>query len=128
MNDDRLNLDPLDPTRDNAFVSRVAGIATDAMAARRGINAARRTLLGDLGAWLHPALVGAGLVAAACLVALVAERAPGSPAPSGRGAAASEILGIPAPLVALARSTQAPSVTQLVAALSNTEQGAARGR
>jgi hypothetical protein len=128
MNDDRLNLDPLDPTRDVAFSSRVAGIAAEAMAARRGTTAVRPTLLRELGAWLHPALVGAGLVAAACLVALVVERDRANVARPARGAAAAEILGIPAPLIALARSTQAPSVTQLVAALSNGDQGATRVR
>jgi hypothetical protein len=128
MNDDRLNLDPLDPTRDDTFSSRVAGIAADAMAARRALDGVRPTLLGDLGAWLRPTLVGAGLVAAACVVALGVEQSPRRAMPAVRGAAASEVLGIPAPLIALARTTQAPSVTQLVAALSNAEQGAARVR
>lgn len=128
MNDDRLNIDLLDPTRDDSFSSRVAGIVSDAMAARRGINAARPTFLAGLGAWLRPAVVGSGLVAAACLVALGVEHSPGRAMPAARGAAAAEILGIPAPLVALARSTQTPSVTQLVAALSNAEQGDTRAR
>ena len=128
MNDDPLNFDPLDPTRDESFGERVRSIAVDAMAARRAVRAKRPTLMRELGAWLHPALVGAGLVAAACAAAIVNESRRGAPPALARGAPAAVILGIPAPLIALARSAEEPSVSQLVAALGFAEQGDSRAR
>lgn len=129
MNDDPLNFEPLDPTRDAFFAERVSSIAADAMAARRATRAEKITLVRELGAWLHPALVGAGLVAAACVGAVIVDRSHRDAAAApDRGAPAVVILGIPAPLLALTRSTQSPSVAQLAAALDASGEGGARER
>jgi hypothetical protein len=130
MNDDRLNLDALDPTRDAAFEQRVSAIAADAMRARRVRSAsARSDVFAELAAWMRPALAAAVLIAIVSAAALVREARLASPdAATPRGASAAEILGIPQSLIALTRSSEPASVTQLAAAVGLSDQGGGRGR
>lgn len=126
MNDEPLNLDALDPTRDGSFEQRVSAIAADAMLGRRERPTSPHvSLVGELSAWMHPALAAAALIGAVSLAALLRETRSSSP-PSG--ASAAQILGIPPSLIALTRSSDPVSVTQLAAAVGISEQGGANGR
>lgn len=130
MNDERLNLDALDPTRDASFEQRVAAIAADAMLARRTrVTSPRGGLVGELSAWMRPALAAAALIGAVSLAALLREARLSSAAASPPGgASAAQILGIPQSLISLTRSNDPVSVTQLAAAVGISEQGGVDGR
>ena len=119
MNDDPMDLEALDPTRDSDFESRVAAVAANAMAARAR---ASRGLLADLARWTRPALAAAALILAATIPVLVRARPTTAGAPQSRGASAAEILGIPPGLIALSRADQ-PSVVQLANAVASSAAG-----
>lgn len=112
MNDDRMDLEALDPTRDADFDTRVAAVAAHAMAARTG---ASRGVLADLVRWTRPALIAAAVIVAVTIPVLVRARQAGE-RPPARGASSAEILGIPQGLIALGREAQ-PSVVQLAEAV-----------
>jgi hypothetical protein len=105
MSEDPLDLSPLDPTRGPAFDDRVAAIVR---AARVGVSP---TVADYLSRWTRPALAVAAAVAMLSAIPLLRPNA----APVGGTTA--EILGVPPGLVAIARSTQAPGVTDLAEAL-----------
>ena len=127
MNDERLNFDALDPTRDPSIEQRVSAIAADAMRARhvRGGRAVapRADFVADLSTWMRPALAAAVLIALVSTAALLREATVGSSAATPRGASAAEILGIPPSLISLTRSSEPPSVTQLAAAAGVSDRG-----
>jgi hypothetical protein len=101
MSEEPLDLSPLDPTRGAAFDNRVAAIIREA---RVG---APVTVVDYLSRWTRPALAAAVLSG----IPLLRQDAPPV------GGTTAEILGVPPGLVAIARSTQAPGVTDLAEAL-----------
>ena len=100
-----LDLSPLDPTRGAAFDNRVAAIIREA---RVG---APVTVVDYLSRWTRPALAAAAVIAVLSGIPLLRQDAPPV------GGTTAEILGVPPGLVAIARSTQAPGVTDLAEAL-----------
>jgi hypothetical protein len=116
---DRIDLSALDPTKDAArFSALSATIARDAMAARAR-RAATPDLLAELGRWSLPALIAAAIVLAVSLPPLV--RTPAT-ASARTIASATDVLGIPQPLVDLMRSPRTPSLWQIDAALSGVDR------
>jgi len=105
MSEEPLDLSPLDPTRDAAFDHRVATIIREA---RVG---APTTVVDYLSRWTRPALTAAAVIAVLSGIPLLRQNAP--PA----GGTTAEILGVPPGLIAIARSAQAPGVTDLAEAL-----------
>jgi hypothetical protein len=105
MSEEPLDLSPLDPTRGAAFDGRVAAIIREA---RVGAPA---TVVDYLSRWTRPALAAAAMIALLSGIPLFRRNV----APVGGTTA--EILGVPPGLVAIARSAQAPGVTDLAEAL-----------
>lgn len=101
MNEDPLDLTPLDPTRDPAFDDRVSAILR---AARVGASPA---VTDYLSRWIRPALAAAAVIAALGVIPLVRQ----TRAPAAGSTAA--ILGVPPGLLAIARSGAAPGVADL---------------
>jgi len=126
MDDRPIDLTALDPTRDPSFDTRSRRIAADAMAARRAApRPLRLDVFGELAGWSRPLLAAAAVILAVTVPTL--SYMSGAKAPRARGATTSELLGIPAKLVDLASSGQAPTVTQLADALAP-DQGGPDGR
>jgi hypothetical protein len=105
MSEDRLDLSPLDPTRSLAFDDRVAAIVRGA---RVG---APPTVVDYLSRWTRPALAAAAVIAMLGGIPLLRQNI------ASVGGTTAEILGVPPGLVAIARSAQAPGVTDLAEAL-----------
>jgi hypothetical protein len=105
MSEEPLDLSPLDPTRGAAFDNRVAAIIR---AAHVGAPA---SVVDYLSRWTRPALAAAAVIAVLSGIPLLRHDAPPV------GGTTAEILGVPPGLVAIARSTQAPGVTDLAEAL-----------
>ncbi len=105
MSEDPLDFSPLDPTRGPAFDDRVAVIVREA---RVG---AVPTVVDYLSRWTRPALAAAAVIALVSGIPLLRQHAPPV------GGTTAEILGVPPGLVAIARSTQVPGVTDLAEAL-----------
>ena len=105
MNEEPLDLSPLDPTRSPAFDDRVESIVR---AVRIGAPLA---VVEHLSRWTRPALVAAAVIVVFAGVPLI--RGNRSPV----GGTTAEILGVPPGLVAIARSAQPPGVTDLAEAL-----------
>jgi len=116
MNDERIDLSPLDPTREPRFDGIAAGIARDAMAARADRPGARADILGVISGWMRPALLAAGLILAIAIPALARLRA-SSLAPA-QYAPATEVMGIPRELTDLLHSSRTPSLAELHDALT----------
>lgn len=101
MNEDPLDLSPLDPTRDPTFDERVSAVVR---AARVGASPAVSDYLSR---WTRPALAAAAVIAALSVIPLVRQtRAPAA-------GTTAEILGVPPGLVAIARSGASPGVADL---------------
>jgi hypothetical protein len=105
MNEDPLDLSPLDPTHDPSFDTRVSAIV---LTARFGASPAVADYLAQ---WTRPALAAAAVIAALSVIPLVGQRR----VPTGGTTA--EILGVPPGLVAIARSATPPGVADLAEAL-----------
>ena len=115
MNEEPVDLSSLDPTRDPSFDHRVSAIVGEA---RVGKVPAVTDYLSN---WTRPALAAAAVIAAMGAIPLLRR----NPLPAGGTTA--EILGVPPGLIAIARSSQPPGVTDLAEALG-VEAGAAHGR
>ena len=114
MNDESIDLSPLDPMRDGArFDAAVAVIARDAVLARARRVAERSSVFGDIALWFRPALLAAGVVLAFAVPALARHRASEATQP----ASATEVLGIPTRFTELLHSPRTPSLGELHAAL-----------
>jgi len=116
MDEDRVDLSPLDPTLDRAGVdARIATITRDAMAARARLVVERPDIFVALTTWARPALLAAGLILAVAVPALTRLRAGEHNAVTLVSAA--DALGIPAQVSDLLRTTRTPSLAELHAAL-----------
>lgn len=113
MADDGLDFSLLDPTRDEAgFDARVGAIVRDAAIASQS------DLSSQIVSWARPALAAAAVIAAVAIYPLTRhDRGSGGAPP----ATTADILGIPAPVIRLAQSGNAPGVDELAEAL-NTER------
>jgi hypothetical protein len=117
MNEEPLDLSPLDPTRDPAFEDRIAAIVAEARVGKAP------AVTDYLSRWTRPALAAAAVIAVIGAIPLLRR----NPPPAGGGGTTAEILGVPPGLVAIARSAQAPGVTDLAEALG-VEAGGNHGR
>jgi len=115
MNDEPVDLSALDPTRDPSFGQRVSAIVGEARVGKAP------AVTDYLSSWTRPALAAAAVIAAMSAIPLLRR----NPVPAGGTMA--EILGVPPGLVAIARSSQSPGVTDLAEALG-VETGASHGR
>jgi hypothetical protein len=116
MTDDRLDLSPLDPTRDpirfDAAVSRIMDRSTPARARRR----ARTTAIGQITTWWRPMLALAAAVALAAVGVLTQVK----PAPSAtvvRRTGLAEAIGIPSSIAPWLGATESPTAAQVFSAL-----------
>jgi hypothetical protein len=116
MNEEPLDLSPLDPTRGSAFDGLVAAIVREA-------RVGRPPAVADyLSKWTRPALAAAAVIAAMSAIPLLRQNQP-------TGGTTAEILGVPPGLVAIARSSQPPGVTDLAEALGvDAGAGGSHGR
>ena len=115
MNDERIDLSSLDPTREPRFSAVAGSIARDAMAARAARAGVGSDVLGSIAAWMRPALLAAGIILAIAIPALARLRAPIAPV---ERASAMDVLGIPRELTELLHSTEAPTLAELHDALA----------
>ena|SRR5215510_1824281 len=114
MNDESIDLSPLDPTRDSArFDAAVSVIVRDALLARARRVVKRSSVFDDIASWFRPALLAASVVLALAVPALVRHRASEATQP----ASATEVLGIPTRFTELLHSPRTPSLGELHAAL-----------
>lgn len=117
MEDERLDLSPLDPTRDAVRWERLIRSVTDRAAPELARRAARRSLAGTVAAWARPTLAAA---AALVLLAFAVARS-GSPAPQPGALdsaviAGAEGLRLPAPAVGWLLEEEPPPVSELILA------------
>ena len=118
MNDQPIDFSPLDPTRDTARFDAVAGaISRNAMQARAYRAATRYDVFAQLTSWSRPALIAAAVVLAVAAALLVRSRN-GAPART-TVASATDVLGIPQPLMELLGSSRTPTLTQIDQALAS---------
>jgi hypothetical protein len=111
--DDRIDLSPLDPRRDEALLAgRVRAIALDAMTARAG----KAGVLADLSAWAGPAMAAAAAVALVAGVTMFSTRGAAAPLPR----TVLDAVGIPVSVAEWAQANHYPSTAELVAALTRT--------
>ncbi|HEV8448842.1 MAG TPA: hypothetical protein VGQ44_18555 [Gemmatimonadaceae bacterium] len=115
MNEEPVDLASLDPTRDASFAHRVSAIVREARVGQAP------AVTDYLSSWTRPALAAAAVIAAMSAIPLLRRN------PQPAGVTTAEILGVPPGLVAIARSSQPPGVTDLAEALG-VEAGANHGR
>jgi hypothetical protein len=119
MDNDPLDLSALDPTRDAAhFRALTSAIARDAMQGRARRLASPRDILGELAAWARPTLAAAAVVLVVAASVLVRSR---SAVPARPVASATDVLGIPQPLMDLMHSTRPPTIVQISQALASVD-------
>jgi len=118
MTDDRIDLSPLDPTRDPVRYARaVRGIMDAAMlplAARR----ARVTPIGQVTRWWRPMLAMAAAFALAA-IGVLTQVTPATAAPQEAGVA--EALGIPTAVASWMTTGETPSGAQVFAAFEEVQ-------
>jgi len=115
MNDQRLDLSSLDPTRNSArFHALTAAIIRDAVAARARDE--RTNLSASITSWMRPTLLAAAIVLAIAIPALATMNS--SVALPATPVTATEIMGIPRELTRLLQSPDTPTLTQLHNALA----------
>jgi hypothetical protein len=113
-----VDLSPIDPLRDQATFDTIAkAIVRDGMAARarRDRSQSRYAVVAHVSGWSVPILAAAALIIAAAAPLLTRSMADLSPA-STDVATATERLGIPSSIAALAQSQQVPTPAEVIAA------------
>jgi hypothetical protein len=117
---DPIDLSPLDPTRSARFDAIASAITRDATAARARRRSVPPDLVAELAGWTRPALVAAAVVLAIAIPTLARShrRPQGWVAQFSSVASATDVMGIPQPLVELIRSAEIPSLAQIHDALT----------
>ena len=119
MNDEPVDLSPLDPTRDSArFNATVRAIASAAMDARSARAIKRADIFTDLASWSLARAVG-GRARARCRHPGIDVRANAIGDRTRSGCRRTDVLGIPRELTDLLSSRQPVSLTDLHAALAS---------
>jgi len=116
MNDDPLDLSPIDPTRDTErFEQMVAAIRfrSEAVFVRRR---RRPTILDGVAGWWTPALAAAAVIAAASAVSWIVAL----PA-SAQQSVLAEATGVPAAVADWAQTDATPSPGELLVSLGGTQ-------
>ena len=112
MNDDRLDLSPLDPTRDPVRYARALRRIMDHAALPLAARRARVTPIGQVTRWWRPMLALAAALAVAAVGVLTRV---GPVSPAAREAGLAEALGIPAAVATWMTTGEAPSGAQVFA-------------
>lgn len=117
---DPIDLSPLDPTRTARFDEIASAITRDATAARARRRSTPPDLVAELAGWTRPALVAAAVVLAVAIPMLARshQRPQGWVAQFSAVASATDVMGIPQPLIELIRSPETPSLAQIHDALA----------
>jgi hypothetical protein len=120
MDDDRLDLSPLDPTRDEDRFSRTVGRIMAAAAPGLARRRARATPIGTVVRWWRPTLaLAAALTMAAVGVLVNVQSTAAATEPQSTGVA--EALGIPTSMSAWVRAGGTPTAGQVFEALQEAQ-------
>jgi anti-sigma-K factor RskA len=114
MDDDRMDLTPLDPAADRARFERVVAGIADRVAPSLRARRMRRNVWGELAAWRRPVLTAAALLAVAATAVIA--RVPRAGTAGGTSAAGSliEAAGMPSRLAGIVESSAPPGPSDVV--------------
>jgi hypothetical protein len=115
MTDDRLDLSPLDPTRDSVGFDRVVGRIMDRAALPLARRRARATAIGQITTWWKPMLAVAAAVVLAA-VGVLTQVEPAAATAQVQEASLAEAMGIPSTLVGWMSSEETPTAAQVFSA------------
>lgn len=119
MTDDRLDLRPLDPTRDSARYERAIGRIMDRAALPLSARRARTTAMGQITTWWRPMLALAAALSLAA-VGVLTQVQPAAAVTEASDASVAEALGIPTALATWLDAAETPTAAQVFSALEET--------
>ncbi len=121
MNDDPIDLSPLDPASDPERLERLIGAIRVQVAPVLALVAARRGVMEQIAAWRTPMLVAAAVVVAVSAVLLAGVRRAGAAATGTPHLA--EAVGVPAPVAEWLRRGELPTSAELLDAFGGPVAG-----
>jgi hypothetical protein len=115
MSDERLDLRPLDPTRDPERFDRAVGRIMDRAAQPLAVRRARLTAVGQVTRWWRPMLALAAALTMAA-IGVLTQVAPAASLTDTRETGVAEAIGIPATLVTWLAADGMPTAAQVYTA------------